>query len=343
MTAVLSPLAKQQFFDSNGRPLVGGKLFTYIANTTTKQPTYVDSAGVNPNPNPVILDYRGEANLWVPPNVGYKYVLSPSTDTDPPTHPIWTVDNVVSSQLVTLYGGVDTGVANAYVLNFVANFTAYQDGIVIYWIPSNTNTGPSTININGLGPVNLLNPNGSTLSANQLVAGQPATIIFKSGAFTLFAPQVGIPYRVYKPSNTARASTTVLTADPHLVVPGGTGTFAIEALLLFNELTTGAGGIQLGFYCTGGAGLAFNPQMLAIGSVNGATYSGKGAWNIAVATVSLSIATVSIAGANDALHFVGTVVGSAAGSIGFSWAQNASNVNTTAMLAGSWMQSTQLS
>lgn len=187
MTAVLSPLAKQQFFDNNGRLLVGGKLFTYIAGTTTKQATYVNSAGITPNANPIILDFRAEANIWVPPNVGYKYVLAPSSDTDPPTNPIWTVDNLVSSQLITLYGGVDSGVTNAYVLNFTANFTSYTDGIVIYWIPSNTNTGPSTINVNGLGVVSIVNQNGTALSSSQLVANQVATIMYKGGQFLLIS------------------------------------------------------------------------------------------------------------------------------------------------------------
>lgn len=187
MTAVLSPLAKQQFFDNNGRPLVGGKLFTYIAGTTIKQSTYVNSGGITPNANPVILDFRGEANLWVPPNVGYKYVLAPASDTDPPTNPIWTVDNLVSSQLVTLYGGVDSGIANAYILTFTANFTAYTDGIVIYWVAGNTNTGASTINVNGLGVVAIVNQDGSALTANQIIAGQVVTIMYKGGVFLLLS------------------------------------------------------------------------------------------------------------------------------------------------------------
>jgi len=192
VTAVLSPVVKQFFLDNNGRPLVGGKLFTYIAGTTTKQPTYVDSVGVTQNSNPVILDYRGEANLWIPPNVGYKFVLAPSTDTDPPTHPIWTIDQVVNSQLITLYGGVDTGSVNAYVLNFSANFAAYTDGIIIVWIPANTNTGASTINVNGLGIVNIVNPDGSALLPNEIIANQPAQILFKSGAFQLITPAVTV-------------------------------------------------------------------------------------------------------------------------------------------------------
>jgi hypothetical protein len=181
----LSPAPKQQFFDNNGRPLVSGKLFTYEAGTATKLATYTDSGGLTPNTNPVILDYRGECNLWIPPNVPYKFVLSPSTDTDPPTNPIWTVDNVVSSQLITLYGGVDTGSANAYVLSFTANFDSLTDGIVIYWVPSFTNTFNCTLNVNGLGPVSILNQDFSEIAPGQLVANTVAVVIYKNGAWLL--------------------------------------------------------------------------------------------------------------------------------------------------------------
>lgn len=91
---LLSPLPIQHFVDSNGNALSGGKLFTYTAGTTTKQTTYTDATGATPNTNPVTLNTRGEAGVWLNPNIVYKFVLSPSTDTDPPTNPIWTVDNI---------------------------------------------------------------------------------------------------------------------------------------------------------------------------------------------------------------------------------------------------------
>lgn len=198
-TTTLSPVPVQRFYDNNGVPLVGGKLFTYIAGSVTKQATFTDSTGGTPNANPVILNYRGEAQIWVPPNVAYKFVLAPATDTDPPTNPIWSVDQLVNSQLITLYGGVDTGTANSYVLNFTANFTAYVDGIVIYWIPSHTNTAASTINVNGLGVVSIVNPDGSALVAGEIVLNQPAQILFKAGAFQLITPAATI-YGTFVPA-----------------------------------------------------------------------------------------------------------------------------------------------
>ncbi len=89
----LSPLPIQKFFDSNGAPLVGGRLFTYVVGTSTKIATYKDQAGTL-NANPVPLDYRGEANVWLDQTLVYKFVLAPPGVDDPPTQPIWTVDNI---------------------------------------------------------------------------------------------------------------------------------------------------------------------------------------------------------------------------------------------------------
>ena len=87
MTA-LTPTAKMQFFKANGEPLVGGKLYTYTAGTTTPQATYTDSAGGTANTNPVILDSRGEANIWLG-GATYKFKLADANDVE-----IWTVDNI---------------------------------------------------------------------------------------------------------------------------------------------------------------------------------------------------------------------------------------------------------
>jgi hypothetical protein len=89
--AVLSPPPKVQFFDANGDPLVGGKVFTYAAGTTNPLATYTtatESVGTQ-NTNPVILDARGEADIWYAPGVSYKVVLKTAADAT-----IWTVDNI---------------------------------------------------------------------------------------------------------------------------------------------------------------------------------------------------------------------------------------------------------
>lgn len=85
-----------QFFDNNGVPLAGGKLFVYNAGTTTKATTYTSSAGSTQNTNPIVLDAAGRVanEIWLTTGALYKFVLSPSTDTDPPTAAIWTKDDI---------------------------------------------------------------------------------------------------------------------------------------------------------------------------------------------------------------------------------------------------------
>lgn len=80
-----------QFFDANGVPLAGGKLFTYKAGTTTPAVTYTDILGNTSNPNPIILDSAGRVSgqIWLTNSEFYKFVLQTSTGTL-----IWTKDNV---------------------------------------------------------------------------------------------------------------------------------------------------------------------------------------------------------------------------------------------------------
>jgi len=109
--AALTPTAKMQFFKADGTPLVGGKLYTYTAGTTTPQTTFTDSSGGTANTNPVILDSRGEANIWLGGST-YKFKLADANDVE-----IWTVDNIsapTSGVSPSLSGNVtiDTNSAN---------------------------------------------------------------------------------------------------------------------------------------------------------------------------------------------------------------------------------------
>lgn len=52
-----------QFIDECGKPLAGGKVYTYEANTTTLKPTYADTEGTSVNTNPIVLDEFGRAKI----------------------------------------------------------------------------------------------------------------------------------------------------------------------------------------------------------------------------------------------------------------------------------------
>src|SRR5262249_41953545 len=91
--AMPMPFIEPQFFNSNGTTCSGCKLQSWAAGTSTPQATFTDSTGGTPNPNPVILDSAGRANIYLS-NLSYKLQLQTSSGS-----PIWTVDNMTAANL----------------------------------------------------------------------------------------------------------------------------------------------------------------------------------------------------------------------------------------------------
>jgi hypothetical protein len=85
--AQLTPVPKFRAVGSDGLALVGGKLYAYTAGTSTPKDTYTSYTLGTANTNPVILDARGEADVWL--NGSYKLTLKDSLDVQ-----IWSVDDV---------------------------------------------------------------------------------------------------------------------------------------------------------------------------------------------------------------------------------------------------------
>jgi hypothetical protein len=88
--ASLTPTPRQQFLDANGEPMVAGKIYTYAGGTTTPIATYTTQAADIANTNPIILDSRGMANIWLQPTISYKYVITNANDVLQ-----YTVDNII--------------------------------------------------------------------------------------------------------------------------------------------------------------------------------------------------------------------------------------------------------
>jgi hypothetical protein len=83
MSVNLSPVGNAfQFFNNEGLPLNGGKLFTYQAGSTTPFPTYTDVNGLIANTNPIILgtDGRPPSTIWLTDGFFYKFILTDSSD-----------------------------------------------------------------------------------------------------------------------------------------------------------------------------------------------------------------------------------------------------------------------
>jgi hypothetical protein len=104
----LTPLLKFKWTDDDGNPLVGGKVYTYVAGTSTPLATYTDESLDTENANPVILDSRGEADIWIGGSA-YKFIIKTSADS-----PIATIDDVESAAAATIS---NDSVSNAKLVN----------------------------------------------------------------------------------------------------------------------------------------------------------------------------------------------------------------------------------
>ena len=80
MARLFSPAFNQQFFDENGKPLAAGKLFTYVAGSSTPVFTYKSITGSERNTNPIILDAAGYADFVLELGASYKFVLKDKND-----------------------------------------------------------------------------------------------------------------------------------------------------------------------------------------------------------------------------------------------------------------------
>src|ERR1035437_10252950 len=91
-----SPVGNSEmFFDTNGKPLAGGKIYTYYASSfSSMAATYSTIAAGEPNTNPMVLDASGipPQAFWLVDNVAYNFVLKDSLDTI-----IWSKNNIIGT------------------------------------------------------------------------------------------------------------------------------------------------------------------------------------------------------------------------------------------------------
>ena len=92
--------AGAQFFDNNGVPLAGGKVYSYVAGTTTPQVTYTSNTGSIPHANPIVFDAGGRVpsggEIWLTNSTAYKFALFDSANVL-----IATYDNIPASDSIT--------------------------------------------------------------------------------------------------------------------------------------------------------------------------------------------------------------------------------------------------
>lgn len=177
---------KQQFIDGNGNPLAGGSVAFYLPGTLTPTNTWLDPALTTLNANPVVLDANGMASIWGADGTQYRQVVQ-----DALGNTIW--DEVVglatlatassvtavqeAVQEASYTNGSDSGAVNAYVIALSPAPAALTPGMMV--AIDNivaSNTGASTLNVNGLGALPIEFPGGAALAGGEIVAGYGALL-----------------------------------------------------------------------------------------------------------------------------------------------------------------------
>jgi hypothetical protein len=117
MTAYLSPIggAGAQFFNNQGVVLSGGKIYTYMAGSTTLLATWTDYLQNTQNSNPIILNSAGRPpnEIWLGAGTNnYKFVISDSNDVV-----LGTFDNIqgISSAAISASEWANSGLTITYV------------------------------------------------------------------------------------------------------------------------------------------------------------------------------------------------------------------------------------
>jgi hypothetical protein len=180
--AVLMTPPYLQFFDANGDPLAGGKVYTYTATGTfsTQKATFTTEAGDVEHPNPVILDPAGRPNtgngsIWL--SGTYDFVVKDSNDV--------TIETTLN---VTAFTALPSA-SSAYFESFSGTgaqtaFTTSEDlgtdeKAIFVWVDAGGGAGldiqnPSAYTINGTALTFSVAPASGT---NNIFVSAPSTLV----------------------------------------------------------------------------------------------------------------------------------------------------------------------
>ena len=163
------------------------------------------------------------------------------------------IDRAVSNAKLAFdsaFYAADTGLSNALVVTFSPAPSAYAAGMRMLVRVANTNTGVTTINVNGLG-TKTIKKNGTTdLAALDIIAGQIIDLAYDATSGTMqlvnTLPNVNVPwctgvvYQQFTPNTTALTSSHQKIADCALTLPGGKTWVGIE--VVFTTFLNGVSG-----------------------------------------------------------------------------------------------------
>jgi hypothetical protein len=158
-------------------------------------------------------------------------------------------DNYAAANQVqdgSFHYAVPSGTGDAITLTLVPAITAYTAGQSFKFVAQNTNTGATTLNVNGLGAKNIRHAFNSNivLVGGSIVVGQVCHVVYDGARFRLLSP---LSPCIDKVQSTVTASnTTAETTIYTYTVPALTiGKFNLLRLSLYGDVYNNTGGVTL--------------------------------------------------------------------------------------------------
>lgn len=229
-SVTLAPDPYLTVLDTNGNPVSGAKINTYIAGTTTPQATYTDSTGTVANANPIIADSAGRYVAYLLPGASYKFAITDSAGVA-----IRTQDNIGS---VPAASGAqdDTGTAGEALTAGQAVYLSDGSGgknAGQWYKADSTNTYSSTTPGVGMVPASItLGASGTIRQAGQVTGLSSLTLgadyyVSTAGTITSTAPTNA---RLLGRADTT--SSLVLYGNPPKYGPGSAASLTAHGVVL---------------------------------------------------------------------------------------------------------------
>lgn len=193
MPYFLSPVGNDQQCDANGNPLVGGKIYTYLAGTNTPAATFMDSSSGTQQANPIILNSLGlpASPIWQSGGIPLKYVIKDSADVL-----IRTIDNIsgVNDSSSTVSEWTDSGFLPTYISG--TKFSVQGDQTAIFQVNRRVRTKNTAGYVYGRVTASVYAASITTVTVLNDSGAIDAGISFVAYGFLSFSPS-SIPYALY--------------------------------------------------------------------------------------------------------------------------------------------------
>jgi len=258
--SVLAPQPKAQFFDANGNPLVGGKVYTYAAGTSTPLSTFTDASEGTANTNPIILDSRGECNMWFSTATSYKVVLESVSDVLQ-----WSVDNIATygtlanqnSNNVAITGGTITGIT--LTVNVIGDVSGNAGSVTngVYLTATQTLTNKTITGLASTSTINDANGVGYTIGFRSVPQSLNTTATAADDGKHLYvSATTTVPSGVFVAGNrffvinSSAAPITLTQGAGTTLRLGGTATTGSRTIAAYGVASVQCVGTEI-FYVTG--------------------------------------------------------------------------------------------